>query len=371
MALEQFNPFALIQGFEFGQRSQREEEKSLADIETRNLQNEILGERAAEYTSPEFRQTRQAENQLASLLAQLGVTTTGFNIESAQQSGPEIVAGLNARAAAARRGAELQREQVGLAQELFPQQAAQRRKVVQQDTELMDDILGTRAQRAKAERAQVDQTLRALNTELVDSGARDLFDKQVSANPDADPYENATRAIESSTNPRQRAALIRQRSIIDAAQLSKAATPDELNLLARRPGRPMQSRVAQTPDGKWGVFPVVSTRTDETGQLVETFGKGVMVENFEEARQVLVGQYARPQAQARVGTQKPTPASAGADVSAARGAVVTPRTTPPVVAPRSPVVAPRRPVAAPQQVDQDLLGDLIRMADPNLTGVPR
>jgi len=104
--LQQFNPMQLVYGYEYGQKSQREEEKALEDTRNQQLRNELLGTTVGEFKSPEFTRTRQLENELAARTAELASTLRGYEGTVAKDQGQDILGALRAKTTTSRIAAE-------------------------------------------------------------------------------------------------------------------------------------------------------------------------------------------------------------------------------------------------------------------------
>jgi hypothetical protein len=120
-------PIGLIEGYNYGQKAQREEEKALEDIKQAKTLNELLGYKAGEYMSPEQAATRASQNKYTGSLAELGLFQTGAQLEAGQAERPTLVGGLQTQIRTAATGAATAEKKAGLESELFGKRARRRR----------------------------------------------------------------------------------------------------------------------------------------------------------------------------------------------------------------------------------------------------
>jgi hypothetical protein len=291
-------PLGIIQGYNLGQKLQRDEEKALADIEQARLRNELMKFTSAEYMGPEQTATRSLAQQLQQIQSQLGIATGGAGLEATQARRQDLVSGLGAQIGAAAAGARTQEQRALLDEELFPQLAGIQRAVTQQDVELLPQTLGLRAEQQQVQRGQAQSALRQLDELTVQSGAVNTIRDAVAANPNASPYDQLYQAFQAA--PAQQKAIIAARmNIADTQDLGRIGTVAEADAWLQRPGRQVKSR-AWREGNQLVVAPIVVD--PQTGQPAIDTSKAQRFASWEEFKRQYGAALPRGTPQ---GTQRP------------------------------------------------------------------
>lgn len=335
-------PLGLIQGYNYGQKAQRDEEKALADIEQARLRNELLGIGVSEFGGAEQTAQRATATELQTLLNRLGITTSGYNLEVAQQQGPTIMEGLTAQTQAAAANQRLLAERANLGLELFPGQAAVARGVSAQDVSLLPETLRIREAGQREKAGTIESSLRRLDELTLQSGAVDTIRKAYAANPNAAPFDVMWSAYQTAPDG-QKAIIAARLQIQNQNDLVAVTTPEALDQWLQRPLQQFRGRSWVNQDGTISIA-TETGRVNEQGQ--KTYSQPVVVRDMEEAKN-LFGQ--RVPAGTRQPTTKAAPVTGSALANVATAGTGVPTTTTAAPAARGgPAVTPTRtPAAAP------------------------
>jgi hypothetical protein len=342
-------PLGIMQGYNYGQREQRAEEKALADIEAQRLRNELLGYGNQEYMSPEQAERRRLETSLGTTLAQLGITTTGANLEAAQAGRGDIVAGLISQQKAARAGAETQAKRAELGLELFGDRATVERAQAKQDVDLLEKTLGLRAARQGEQIGQVESNMRAFAERARQSGAIDAVRNIMGNDPSKAPIDAMLEAWRVAPDA-QKGDIVGMMVIENQKDLQSVTTPEALDQWMQRPAQRFPGRAWVNQNPKLGPVGGIAYAT-KTGQKNERgedlYGTPVVVPDME---QVKISFGIKVQPAVRQPATKPVAPTGtglgGTALTSGQGGAAA-KTTPPAPA-AAPAVAPAAaPAAAP------------------------
>jgi len=273
-------PLGIMQGYNYGQREQRAEEKALADIENQRLRNELLGYTSGEYMSPGQAEARRTQTELQTLLGQLGITTAGYNLEATQAGGADIRAGLGAQIRAARAGAETQAQRAELGLELFPGQATVARGVSQQNVQMLPETLRIREAGQREQAATIESSLRRLDELTLQSGAVDTLRAAYAANPNAAPFDVMFAAFQNAPD-NQKAVIAARMQVQNQQDLGAVSTPEALDQWLQRPIQQFKGRSWVNENGTISIA-TATGRVNDQGQ--PTYSQPVIVRDMEEAK---------------------------------------------------------------------------------------
>lgn len=225
--LQQFNPMQLVAGYEYGQKSQRDEEKALEEIRNQQLRNELLGTSVTEFKSPEFTETRRQQNRFAGETAGLGATLTGYERQTAEQEREAILAGLRDRTRTGSLRAEQDlRKQVFLGETQGRQLALDRGALDLKEAKQTKEIDDAR------------EALRGIGLPgVIEQSFRDLP-------PTATPFDRLTYAFDKATD-KQKPLVYQQMMAQTAKDLHSAASVAAIDEIGRRPGSPFRFRAVE------------------------------------------------------------------------------------------------------------------------------
>jgi hypothetical protein len=328
--LQNFNPMDLVKGYEFGQKSQREEDQALQDIESRRLLNELSRTKVGEFQSPQFTETRRLLDQYAQEQAGLGATLTGYEKTIAEQEREPILAGLRARTQSGSLAA-----QQGLAERQL------RGELQPQEFDLARGGVKLRAAQQQESMGKVEESLRQI-------GAGEPWRQTFKDLPEETPTHERLAYAFKIARPEHRAAIYQQIIQQNKADLAEVNSPAAIDQWYRRPGNPFRSR-AIVDGNQVVVYPILGR--DEQGNdilppkdspLAQRFSDIVTWRASVNAAIPGVGGAARGTAAA-----KPQPGALGSSLAASITGAGAPAARPAATGAAPAVTAPAAP-AAPQ-----------------------
>lgn len=291
-------PTGIIQGYNLGQKLQRDEEKALQDIERARIANELLGFSTAEYKGQEATGARLAGYGATEATQRRAGLLGGIDIEAITNRRPEMVAGAEAgitgRALQQQRLSEIE----NLIKDLAPQQAQAIRGA-------LANLISGQPIVAR----QQEQTLAGLSDQAADRQASVIVQQNWIGEPGRE-YDSLTAAYNAAPDDRTRFKIDLLRKRQNDIDVANAANTTQLSQVLRR----QNHAVIESPGG----FTVYSITMDETGQPRSQLPVGTF-KTIEDVKRAFIALPGEPQSVQNPPQQRPAPIVPGAAGAAGAG----------------------------------------------------
>lgn len=235
-------PIGLIEGYNYGQKAQRDEEKALEEIKQAKTLNELLGFKSGEYMSPEEAATRRAESDYRRAGAELGSFQTGVSLEGGRANRDLLVGGVGAQIRTGVTKAGTAEREATLESDLFGKRADITRALVEGDWSRIDlnKLIADATARGKLGEAQSIE--RKWSEDALQSGALDIIRVAAGKKPPGSPlYDVLFQSWTDATTDQQRALVDAQMRRVDQDDLGKIGNVSDANKWLARPGRQTKS----------------------------------------------------------------------------------------------------------------------------------